>query len=114
VKRLFSSKQRRGAGRLTAGLMLLLWLGTFAMTVFPELHCLLHEDAKDQSHHCLVTQIQQQPLLAGCAPVLAPIAPPAGAELVVIRETQFFALRNDRLALSRAPPSVFSTTTVAG
>src|ERR1019366_8782872 len=69
-----TSKHPRWGGRLAvAALMLLLWLGTFALMVSPELHRLLHQDSQGLNHNCLITQIQQHPLLAG---LTIPPAPP--------------------------------------
>jgi hypothetical protein len=97
-----------------AGLMLLLWVGTFALTVSPALHHLLHQDSQGPDHNCLITQIQQHPLLAGLAAITAP-APASVVVTVACRtEAQFLPARDYRLSPSRAPPFHFSSPTVVG
>jgi hypothetical protein len=110
-----TSKHPRWGGRLAvAGVMLLLWIGTFALTVSPKLHHLLHQDAQGPDHNCLITQIQQHPLLAGFATITAP-APASVVVTVVCRaEVQFVPASDHRLSPSRAPPFLFSSPTVAG
>jgi hypothetical protein len=110
-----TSRHPRWGGRLAvAGLMLLLWVGTFALTVSPELHRLLHQDAQGPNHNCLITQIQQHPLLAGFATIAAPV--PARAEVAAVcrAEVQFVPACDYRLSPSRAPPFLFSSLTVVG
>ena len=110
-----TSRRQRKAGRFAvAGLMLGLWLVTFAMTVSPQLHRWLHDDAQSAGHHCLVTQLQQGPLLAGLAPALMPSAPLMAVPAPGFPEFQFFSDFDYRLSPSRAPPSLIPTTTVVG
>jgi hypothetical protein len=94
--------------------MLLLWLGTFALTVSPQLHHLLHPDSQAPDHNCLITQIQQHPLLAGFAAIAAPAPAPAVVTLVCSPEIQFLPAPDCRLSPSRAPPFLFSSPTVVG
>jgi len=94
--------------------MLLVWLGTVALTVSPELHHLLHQDAQGANHNCLITQIQQHPLLAGFAPIAAPAPAPVVVALVCSAEVQFLPARDYRVSPSRAPPSLLSSATVVG
>lgn len=109
------AKRQRGAGPgAMAGLMLLLWLGTFALAAIPQLHQLLHQDAQSLSHHCLVTQIQQHSLLAGPGPMLAPPAPPLEAGWLCGADFQIPHTSDCRLAPSRAPPSLPSPRMIAG
>lgn len=89
-----------------AVLMLGLWLGLGALAISPELHRLVHKDARASSHHCLVTQLQRHSITPGLAPILAPvltdrwIIQPAAPELRV-------QLSSDhRLSPSRAPPAL--------
>jgi hypothetical protein len=114
VKFSMSSKRQLGARRLAAGLMLFLWVGTFALAASPQLHRLLHSDAQEAGHHCLITQIQQQPLLTGFVPVVVPAAPASCAELVCRAEFQLVPSRDYLLSPSRAPPSAIPTTAVVG
>jgi hypothetical protein len=114
VKYWITAARRRGGGKVAVvGLMFLLWLGTFALAASPQLHRLLHEDADSAGHHCLITQIQQQPLLAGFVPVAIPAAPVADAGVVCRADFQFLHSCDYRLSPSRAPPAVIPTT-VAG
>jgi hypothetical protein len=110
-----TSKRQRGVGQVAVALlMLLLWAGTYALTVSPELHRLLHRDAQEQNHNCLITHIQQQLLLAGLVPVTAPA--PALVEVASVRPAtpQFPPTHDYRLSPSRAPPHLFSSAAVAG
>jgi len=94
--------------------MLLLWVGTLALTVSPELHHLLHQDAQNPGHNCLITQIQQHPLLAGFAIITAPAPAPVAIAAVSRAEVQFLPACDYRLSPSRAPPVLFSYPTVVG
>jgi hypothetical protein len=110
-----TSRHPRWGGRLAvAALMLLLWVGTFALTVSPELHQLLHPDAQAPNHNCLITQIQQHPLLAGLAAITAPVPAPVEVPAVCRAEVQFHPACDYRLSPSRAPPFLFSSPTVVG
>lgn len=105
----------RAQGRVAvAGLMLLLWAGTFALTMSPELHHLLHADSQAPNHNCLITQIQHQPLLAGIAAITAPAPTPVEVPADCLAETQFLPTCDYRLSPSRAPPFLFSLPTVVG
>jgi len=110
-----TSRHPRWGGRLAvAGVMLLLWVGTFALTVSPELHHLLHQDSQSPNHNCLVTQIQQHPLLAGFAAIIAPLPAPVAETAACRAEVQFLPASDRRLSPSRAPPFLFSSPTVVG
>jgi hypothetical protein len=114
VKLWTTSKRQRGVGLLAAGLMLLLWLGTLALATSPDLHRLFHTDAKNPNHQCLITQLQKHPLLAGFAPVVAPVVSPSGAAVICRPDFQILPATNCRLSPSRGPPSVISSFPVAG
>jgi|ERR1035441_3392396 hypothetical protein len=110
-----TSKHPRWGGRVAvAGLMLLLWVGTFALMVSPELHHLLHQDSQGLNHNCLITQIQQHPLLAGFTITTAPTLGPVSVATVWRAEVQFLPTVDYRLSPSRAPPFFFSSPTVVG
>jgi hypothetical protein len=94
--------------------MLLLWIATFALAISPELHHLLHRDAQAPDHNCLITQIQQHPLLAGFAAITAPAPAPVAVAAVCRAEVQFVPACDYRLSPSRAPPFLFSSQTVVG
>jgi hypothetical protein len=115
VKFWSTSQHPKWGGRLAvAGLMLLLWLGTFALTVSPALHHLLHPDSQGPNHNCLITQIQQHPLLTGVAAIAAPAPVLVTAAAVCRAEVQFLPASDHRLSPSRAPPFLFSSPTVVG
>ena len=110
-----TSPRQRGVGKCAiAGLMFVLWLGTFLLASSPELHGLLHSDAQSPNHHCLVTQIKEHSVFAGAAPVCAVEAAPTLFEIVPCSEFQSLPTSEYQLPPSRAPPSVFSSVTVAG
>jgi hypothetical protein len=94
--------------------MLLLWVGTFALVVSPELHQLLHQDAQGPNHNCLITQIQQHPLLAGFTAISASVPASAAVAAACRAEVQFLPASDHRLSPSRAPPILFSSPLVAG
>jgi len=88
--------------------MLVLWLGTFALTVSPELHRWLHQEADSAGHACLVTQLRQHSLLVGVAPVVAPLLVLTQTATVESPEVQFLPSGDYRLSPSRAPPLISS------
>lgn len=106
--------QHRARGRLAGVVMLTLWLGMFAVAVFPPLHRWLHGDAQGPGHQCVVTQVQQHLLPGASGPVAVPAAPgrvvpqPHGAETEMPGQADY------RVSLSRAPPSFFSSSDVVG
>jgi hypothetical protein len=109
------SRHPRLGGRLAvAGMMLFLWLGTVALTASPELHHLLHQDAQGPHHNCLITQIQQHPLLSGFATIIALAPALVVAAAVCCPAIQFLPARDYRLSPSRAPPFLFSSPKVVG
>jgi len=114
VKFWSTSKHQRRAGISAVILMLLLWLGTFALAASPQLHRLLHQDAQSLNHHCLITQVQQYSALGDLPPVVAPAAPIAGLESVCSAEFQLLPISDYRLSPSRGPPAFISSGTVAG
>jgi hypothetical protein len=95
-------------------MMLFLWLGTFALAASPQLHQLLHRDAQDLNHHCLITQIKQHSLLSGAPTALTPAPPPVGLGSIVCPDSQFLPTFDYRLFFSRGPPSGSSSKTVVG
>jgi hypothetical protein len=110
-----TARQSRWSGRAAvAGLMLLLWVGTFALVVSPQLHRLLHRDAQGPAHNCLITQIQHQQLLSGLAAVIAPVPGPAVPATDCRAEVEILPAGDYRLSPSRAPPFQFSSPTVVG
>ena len=110
-----ASKRQRGIGKLAvAGTMLLLWLGTFALAASPQLHRLLHQDAQNLNHHCLITQIKQHSLLAVAATAMAPAPPPVGLGSVCCPASQFLPAFDYQVSFSRGPPAIFSSNKVVG
>ncbi len=115
VKFWSTSRRQRGAGRVAVvSGMLLLWLGLSAVVASPQLHRLLHKDAQDLKHQCLITQIKQQWLLAGCAAVSAPGPAFTRLEAAACSDCQFVPTCDYRLSPSRAPPSFVSSLKVVG
>lgn len=111
---LATSGRRGKAGTFAAALMLALWLGTFLLAAAPPLHRLLHKDAEDAGHHCVVTLVQQHLLLASPAPVIAPSVPTESGEEVRCAEFQSVPACDYRLSPSRAPPLAFPSAVIAG
>jgi len=87
--------------------MLAFWLCLVALTASPELHRLVHQDAQSSTHHCLITQIQHQSLLAGFVPVLVPAAPLADFGSARFFDGQSIPAVDYRLLPSRAPPFAY-------
>src|SRR5438477_62468 len=94
--------------------MFLLWLGTFLLAASPQLRRLLHADAQNANHHCLVTQIKQHSVLSVVSTVSAPVVAPPVFALRPWPAFQFISATDLRLSPSRAPPFLFSSSTVAG
>ena len=106
VKLWKTSNRRRDLGKFAAvWLMLALWLGTFALTVSPELHRLLHHASQSVKHECFVTQLSKGSAVSVhvAVPALAP--PRIELTLSYLSEPRCFSLSDYRLSPSRAPPS---------
>jgi len=101
------AKQSNGVRKCAAALLLFLWTTTLALSVWPDLHRFLHEDAQSPDHNCLVTQFQHQSLLSGFVAAVAPALPEAVSALPAPAGDGHFPLLCDyRLSPSRAPPAV--------
>jgi hypothetical protein len=99
------AKRQRAAGKSAAViLMLLLWLGTLALSFSPELHHLFHKDAASSSHNCVVTQLSSGSVVAGFVSVTVPLPPLDCVEISVAVVSPRLSLLNYRLSPSRAPP----------
>src|SRR3989442_1174826 len=107
-----SNRQPRVGRVLVATLMAGLLLGTLALSAAPQLHRLLHQDANTLNHHCLVTKLNEHPVLVGCATVLAPAPPPISHPPICSAAFQYLPTSDHRLTPSRGPPSVPSITIV--
>lgn len=114
VKYWTTSKGKHRGGTLAAGLMLALWLITFTLAVCPQFHQLLHHDAQNATHSCLITQVQQHLLTTGFVAVVVPAPPEAIVGSICFGEFQYLPTRDYRLSPSRAPPSVSSSIPVVG
>jgi hypothetical protein len=86
--------------------MFSLWVAMCALEVSPELHRLLHKDAQDPAHNCLVTQFQHDSVLSGFVAAAAPAIPDVRGVLVSCGGFQFPPSYDYRLPPSRAPPAV--------
>jgi hypothetical protein len=107
VKFWTASKGRRYVGKLAVTYsMLLLWFATFALAVSPQLHRLLHHDAQNLNHECLITQIKQQSFAAGCVASLAPVPPLVRIDFVCCDCPQFVPALDYRSSFVRGPPSI--------
>ena len=110
-----SKQQRRGiAGSAVVCLMLLLWLATAALAAIPQLHLLVHENAKTPEHNCLVSQLNDRPLLAGFTVVVAPVPPSVSFWLISSPDSEYHFTSDHRLPPGRAPPASSSPIVVAG
>lgn len=89
-----------------AGLMLGLWLSVWALAASPQLHRLLHQDAQAPAHQCLITQIQQQPLLVGFVVALVPVPALVRFSEVFRPGFHFLPVSDFRLAPTRGPPAI--------
>jgi hypothetical protein len=86
--------------------MFWLWAALCALEASPALHRLLHNDALNPGHSCLVTQFQNHLLLSGFVAAAAPLMPEASALLAACGDFQFRPSHDYRLPPSRAPPAV--------
>ena len=77
-----------------------------ALEVSPELHRLLHKDAQDPGHNCLVTQFQNHSLLSGFVPAVAPSMPEVSGVRLAVAVFSFVLLTITGCLPSRAPPAV--------
>lgn len=103
-----TSNRRRKLGRFAAVcLMLSLWVGTFALTVSPELHRLLHQDSQGVKHECFVTQLSKGSVISSCVAITALALPLVEISLSYLCEARCFSVSDYRLSPSRAPPSAF-------
>jgi hypothetical protein len=108
LKLLSLSKRQRSGSRLVAAIVMLsLWAAVCALEISPRLHRLLHDDAQNPAHNCLVTQFQHHlslPVFAAAAALTLPELP---AILTGCSDDfQFRSPYDYRLSPSRAPPAV--------
>ena len=99
---------------VTAGLMMALWCVTIAFVASPELHRLLHGDAQNLDHQCLITLVQQHLFLGGGQTAVVPVVSPAEFGHALLVEAPACVARDYRVSPSRAPPALFCATTVVG
>jgi hypothetical protein len=107
VKFWATSARRRSGGRMAAvAVMFSLWAAMCALEASPELHRLLHQDAQNPGHNCLVTQFQNHSLLSGFVAAAAPATPRISGLPVSSADFQSRPSYDYRLPPSRAPPAV--------
>jgi hypothetical protein len=94
--------------------MLSLWLGLCALDLFPELHRLLHQDAQNPSHNCVVTQLQHHLLLPGLVAMPLPPTPTTWGMCASNDHFRFLPAFDYVVSDGRAPPSFASSTAVVG
>lgn len=105
VNFLTPSKRQRGLTRCAAtGLMFGLWLTTLLLAASPELHRLLHSDAQNPDHHCLVTQVKEHSVFSASATICLPVLPSSIVVALSCSDFPFVAAGEHRLSPSRAPP----------
>ena len=87
--------------------MLSLWAAVFTLELSPQIHLLLHEDAQNPAHTCLVTQFQHHLLLPVFATAIALPIPDLSVTFIgYVGVFQFHPSYDYRLSPSRAPPAV--------
>jgi hypothetical protein len=105
VKSLITTERKYLTAKLFAvWLMIVLWLGTFALSASPQLHFLLHQDANSPQHQCLITQIQQQLFVSGLAAISVPAPSSVFSRVSSWVRSEFVPSFDFRVALSRGPP----------
>ena len=115
VKFWVKSKHQRGTAKCAAaGLMFGLWVLTLLLTASPELHKLLHSDAQNLNHHCLVTQIKEHSIVSAASTLVAVMAPQELFATAPANKPLLVSTRQHRLSDSRAPPLYSYSATVAG
>ncbi len=83
--------------------MLLLFLSVLASAASPALHELLHADAKDAQHHCVVTSFAHGQVDAPAGGGSAPLPTPCFETVFPV--TAWFASPTiEQFPLERAPP----------
>src|SRR5215472_1160528 len=95
-------------------LALALWLGSYALSAIPTLHALAHSDASSPQHHCVVTQIEGQSLLAAMAQAVAPAPPTTQFGSIPVPPVPVLLSPDFRLEPNRGPPSHFIQSQVVG
>ena len=105
--RLTQATRQGCRSRMAAALLMLgLWFGLSALVISPELHRLVHKDARASSHNCLVTQLHRHSVSPGFAPILTPDLTDRWIIQPTAPELQVQVSSDHRLSPSRAPPAV--------
>jgi len=86
--------------------MVSLWVALCGLEVAPDFHRLLHRDAQNPGHTCLVTQFQHHQVLPGFAVAFAPAPPDVAPTFASSATSAFLPAYDYRLTPSRGPPSV--------
>lgn len=87
-------------------LIMVFWLGVMVLSLFPQLHRLLHQDSGSLNHECLLTSINKSHLLIGAADGVTLLAPAIVFCVCLLGEIFSLALVHYRFSPGRAPPSV--------
>lgn len=110
VKAWSSSKRQSGIRPMAvAGVMLALWLATFAAAACPQFHRLFHPEAQNPTHECLVTQIQKHSFTSAPAPIALPSVVRIEIEGICSAVFQFRPAFDCPVAPGRAPPSFLTS-----
>lgn len=99
----------RSASLMAAtGLMLTLWLSVMVLSISPSLHRLLHRDAQNSHHDCLVTHFVKSQVLSGASVAVVPAVDCASFVAPFVFALPFVSQPENRLSPSRAPPALSS------
>ena len=106
-------RQNALAFKAIGALVAALWLMVGALSASPHLHHALHEDSTAPDHSCVIERISQGSFLFSPAPPVVVASQP-----VVLASFEYDSVvipsRDFRIALSRGPPSIPTSRTVAG
>lgn len=94
--------------------MIFLWLATALLAAVPHLHHLLHEDAQNSEHQCVVSRIEEQSVLAEAPAVSPPLPCGPVFQPRLLVEPQFTSTLACLNFQGRAPPiAVLSAVALA-
>ena len=115
VKAWISFRSPRKAGTAAvACLTLILWLWTLAFATFPQLHGILHHDAQNAGHICLISEMHQNSLLGGFSVSVVPIPALVTVPVQLSVNLCFSPAYQNLLPPGRAPPASVSQSEVVG
>ena len=108
-------KRSRSAFRFAlVGLVVAVWVATWAIAASPQLHRLLHQDSAHLSHFCLYTQLSQHSFLADFTPAHARPPQPFITRGPSLSGSESLPSFDYGVSQGRAPPSLSASVPVAG